>query len=455
MAIDNQAPTTPGITYPKDYSLVNLTLLTAVTSMDMKNILVELSYHEDIFSNHISGYLMVSDAMGYIESLNLTGNEFLRMTFGKTNQDVNWVDKLVRVYKVAKRQPQVNGNSETYSLYFCSEELLLSEQYKISKSYKQKAVSDNIIDILQNYLNVPSKNIGTIESSYGVYDFIIPYLKPFDAINWMSVYARPTPDKPGADMLFFENKNGYNFRSIQSLLKQPVYHTYSYEPKNLDKKSQDLNRQVFNVSTFEVLNTYDSLSAINSGVFANKLISADPILRRYKETEFDYAKYTNEAQTLNKYPITGIIKNRLGDELNQTPEAVLKLVFSNYNQQDVPYIKQSPGSMGHDIFAETYIPYRTAQLALANYTRVKISVPGDPGLTAGLVIGFSILSRNPNNKEPDQFLSGNYLVTAVRHMITMNEYKTVLEITKESTTNKFGSIDTTSSTWQNTVKGTT
>jgi hypothetical protein len=455
LAIDNQAPTTPGITYPKDYSLVNLTLLTAVTSMDMKNILVELSYHEDIFSNHISGYLMVSDAMGYIESLNLTGNEFLRMTFGKTNQDVNWVDKLVRVYKVAKRQPQVNGNSETYSLYFCSEELLLSEQYKISKSYKQKAVSDNIIDILQNYLNVPSKNIGTIESSYGVYDFIIPYLKPFDAINWMSVYARPTPDKPGADMLFFENKNGYNFRSIQSLLKQPVYHTYSYEPKNLDKKSQDLNRQVFNVSTFEVLNTYDSLSAINSGVFANKLISADPILRRYKETEFDYAKYTNEAQTLNKYPITGIIKNRLGDELNQTPEAVLKLVFSNYNQQDVPYIKQSPGSMGHDIFAETYIPYRTAQLALANYTRVKISVPGDPGLTAGLVIGFSILSRNPNNKEPDQFLSGNYLVTAVRHMITMNEYKTVLEITKESTTNKFGSIDTTSSTWQNTVKGTT
>ena len=139
---------------------------------------------------------MVVDSMGYIETLNLTGNEYLRMTFGKTAQDANWIDKLFRVYKVAKRRPEGKGDTESYSLYFCSEELLLSEQYKVSKSYRAKAISDNVIDILQNYLSVPDKKIAQIDSTYGLYDFVVPNIKPFDAINWMSVYARPTPDKP-------------------------------------------------------------------------------------------------------------------------------------------------------------------------------------------------------------------------------------------------------------------
>jgi hypothetical protein len=55
-----------GITYPKDYSLVNLVLVSAVQNMDMKNLLIELSYQEDIFNNTASGYLMVGDSMGYI-----------------------------------------------------------------------------------------------------------------------------------------------------------------------------------------------------------------------------------------------------------------------------------------------------------------------------------------------------------------------------------------------------
>ena len=74
-----------GIIYPNDYTLINLTLLTAVSTFDVKNILVELSYNEDIFNNTASGYLMLVDATGYIEKLHMNGNEFIRMTFGKAD----------------------------------------------------------------------------------------------------------------------------------------------------------------------------------------------------------------------------------------------------------------------------------------------------------------------------------------------------------------------------------
>jgi hypothetical protein len=443
-----------GIIYPNDYTLINLTLLTAVSTFDVKNILVELSYNEDIFNNTASGYLMLVDATGYIEKLHMNGNEFIRMTFGKADDATNIVDKIFRVFKVAKRIPENDGNTETYSLYFCSEELLLSEQYKVSKSYRSQDIASNVIDILKNYLQVPANKISVVEQTYGVYDFLVPNLKPFDAINWMSTYARPA-NNPGADMLLYEDKLGYNYRSLQSLFTQEVYNAYSFNPKNVSQKTQTNTQQIYNVLTYEIMDSYDSLGAINSGVYANQLLSVDPLLRRYKVTNFDYGAYSTKATKLNSFPITNNFTNRKGDGLNQTPQAVYKLVFSNYNQNDSSYIKSHSGSVAHDIFAETYIPYRTAQLPLLNYTRVKITVPGDPGLTVGRVVTFNLLSKDPNKKEPDDFYSGNYLITAVRHMMTVHQYRTVLELAKESNATQYSAVNTGSSVWNNTVKGIT
>ena len=444
------ALTKPGIIYPNDYTLITLTLLTSVITFDVKNILVELSYNEDLFNNTASGYLMVVDSSGFIEKLQMNGNEFIRMTFGKADTTTNIIDKTFRIFKVAKRIPENEGNTETYSLYFCSEELLLSEQYKISKSYKGKDIAYNIKDILTNFLKVPSKKIANIEATTGIYDFIVPNIKPFDAINWLSTYARPASKNPGADMIFYEDKFGYNFRSLQSLFKQPVYNAYGFNPKNMEDKLQTVTQKMYNVSTYEIMDSFDTLGAINSGIFANRLLSVDPLLRRYKMTDFDYGAYT-KAPAMNDYAITNNYVNRFGDGLNQTPQAVYKLVFSNYNQTDSALIKSKPGSVGHDIFAETYIPWRTAQLPLANYTRIKISVPGDTALTVGRVITFNLLSKDPVKKEPDAFYSGNYLITAVRHLLTVHTYRTVLELAKGSSVTQYASVDNNSSIWKNTA----
>ena len=451
----DNTPVSPGIRYPNDYSLKTLTILTAVTTFDVKSILVELSINEDIYNNTMSGYLMVVDASGFIESLQMNGNEFIRITLNKiANDSTNAIDRIFRIFKVAKRNPENDGNTETYSLYFCSEELLLSEQYKVNKSYKGKDITSNILDILNTYLKIPKNKVGIIENTYGVYDFIIPNLKPFDAINWMSNYARPAPGTIGSDMLFYENKFGFNFRSLQNLFKGVVYNNYSYNPKNYNLTNSYLGKdeRLFNVMSYEIMDSFDTLGAINQGVFANRLLSVDPLLRRFKVTDFDYGSYSSSAKKLNNFPVTNNYKNRFGDALNQTPQAMYKFVLSNYNQSDSEYIKAND-SVQHDIMAETYIPNRTAQIPLLSYTRVKISVPGDTALTVGRIVNFSLLSKNPNNREPDDFYSGNYLITAVRHMVTLNEYKTVLELAKESTVRQYSAINNTSTLWQNTAKG--
>jgi hypothetical protein len=440
-----------GIRNPKDYSLVNLTLLTSVSTFDLKNTMVEISYNEDIFSNFVSGYVAIIEASGFIETLAMNGTEYLRLTFSKYGDNTNQVDRIFRVYKVGNRKLEGTVYKESYQLFFCSEELMLSEQYKISKRYKNSLISDNVQDILTNYLNVPSNKNGTIETTYGQYDFMIPLLKPFDAINFMTNYARPNPSNPGADMLFYEDKSGFNFRSLQTLMKQSPYYTYTYKPKNID--STDLNTNVYNVLTYEILDSFDTLNGITSGTFANQLISVNPLTRQRKVTNFDYGVYQQNAKNLNPYPIIDNSINRKGDGLNQTPQAMLKLIFSNYDSKSSSYIAGVPGAAGHDIYAETYIPYRTAQLGLANYTRIRLSVPGDANLTIGRILTFNLMTRRPNSTDLDKYYSGNYLITAVRHLINLTEYKTILEITKESVPQPYPSNNNGIPLWNNAVKG--
>jgi hypothetical protein len=455
--------TKSGIRYPFDFALVNLTLLNPANAMDIKNILVELSYDEDLFSSTCYGYIAVEDSFGFIENFSLSGNEYLRMTFGKADNQNFLIDKLVRVYKIAKRKPEAQGLTETYCLYFCSEEMMLSEQYKILKSYKGMAVSDIVEDIITNYLKVDSSNriSGDLEQTKGTYDFIIPNLKPFDAINWILTYARPSDPNVGADLLFYEDQNGLKLRSLQTLQKQVPYKTYYYDPKNVlsfDTSKANINFDLSNALTYEIMDSFDTLEAINSGMLANSVLNVDILLRRAFLQKFDYEKdlynKIGTAGTLNNYPPFNYnFQNRLGDTPNTTHLANFKLVFGNSREMESNMISSNPTAVARDIFAEVYIPYRTAQLPLSTYMRTKISVPGDPLLTVGKVINFNLLSKDPNNKIPDPFYSGNYLITSVKHLIAKLEYRTVLELTKDSNSSTYRQIDNASTIWQNSVAG--
>jgi hypothetical protein len=440
----------PGAYYPQDFSLKTLNFLTASGQrIEIKKLLVELSYYEDIYSFVASGYITLVDAQGFIELMRLTGNEFIEVNFGKVKNGKNETDQVFRVYKSSARKPSGNQNSEVYTLYFCSEELLLSEQNKISKSFKGNKISNIVNNILTDKLKVKSSRIDKVEETTGLYDFVIPNMKPFEAISWVSTYARPAA-YPGADMLFFETKNGFNFRSLQSMFKDSVYATYKYEAKNIDDKTQSFQEKTITVLDYEITKPFDTLNEINSGTMSSRLISIDPLTRTYKKTDFDYNKFKSQAKTLNSSGPQDTLQNRLGKKENESYEGVLKVVIGNSNQKQVPYIKEKEAGVAQDIFVETYVPNRTAQISLASFTIVKATIPGDPGITAGRTINFNLMSLKPGQeRELDKFYSGKYLVTAVRHIIqSQGVYQTVLEIAKDSTPTAYSSINNNSSDWK-------
>lgn len=450
-----------GITYAKDYNLVSLNLLSSqFISLDLKPMMIELSYFEDLYSNFISGQLLINDAQGVMEKMGLHGNEYIRVAFGRDDKPELWIDKIFRVFQVSNRQKLTGFDVEGYVIHFCSDELLVSEQYKVSKSYNGKTISTIVNDILKTYIKVPETKYKAenIETTKGVYSFIVPNFKPFEAINSLSLYAQAAT-KQGADMLFFENNEGFNFVSLQTLFERQPYYTYEYRPKNINMKYYDDNitKGVFNVLGYEILKAFNVVEGISSGTFANRLITIDPLLRRYKVTDFNYMTYQEKAKTLNKNPVVNNLKDRFGNALYETPQGCLKLAGTNSNWENIPYIKARPGSVTKDIFAETFFSQRKSQINLANYSRVKLYVSGDPNISVGRTINFNLLSQSPadptEEKQLDAYYSGKYLVTAVRHIIQTAGYNTIIEAVKDSLPEPYTDVNNNLPIWKNTVAG--
>jgi hypothetical protein len=453
--------TKSGIRNAKDYNLIALNVLSGqFITLDLKPMLVELSYFEDIYSNSVSGQILISDAQGVIEKMGMHGNEYIRMAFGKDENPNIRIDKIFRIYSISNRQKTTGFDTENYVIHFCSDELVLSEQYKISKSYNGKSVSQIVNDILLTYLKVPENKYDAknIEQTKGVYSIIVPNLKPFEAINMISLYAQASK-QIGADMLFFENAKGYNFASLQSLFQKSPYFTYEYRPKNISMENYDKNisQEVFNVLGYEILNSFNVIEAISSGTFANRLVTIDPLLRDYKTTDFNYLKYHDKAKSLNKNPVVNNLKNRFGSALYETPQACFKLAGTNSGWEKVDYIKARPGSVTKDIFVETFFSQRKSQISLANYTRAKLYIAGDPNVTVGSTINFDLLSQDPAStndpKQLDPYYSGKYLVTAVRHIIQTAAYNTIIEVVKDSLPQAYLQVDNERPIIKNTVAG--
>ena len=469
----------PSVNYSTDYQLSAVVLLTGAGSLDLKDKMVELNYFEDVYSATISGQLVISDAVGVINFSSMSGTEFIKITFQKTSDSKVVIDKLFRVYSISNRKVSANDNFETYTINFCSEEFLLSEQYRICKSYRSKTISDIINDVLTTFLKVTKKvNIG---NTIGQYDFILPNKKIFETINWLSTYAQPPTGGSGsvekgksestgtgADMVFFENGDGYNFQSLQNLYSATPYNAnnpYVFNPKNLDLSGTgyDTNQKVYNVLSLEILDYFDTLGALHKGTFGNRIITVDPLLRKKYVTDFNYDKYFSKSKKLNNNPVTNNYKNRYGKYLYDAPPnnmeaGVLRLAAGNSNQPNYsPYVKQSPGSVAHDIFIENYVPNRVAQIALANYQRIKIIIPGNSEIIAGRVVLFNAYGTSAvtptgtagASRQFDPYLSGKYLVSAVRHIISASPgtYITVLELAKESTTKAYAGVNNNDASW--------
>lgn len=430
------------ITSPYDFILQKLDFITSQgQTIDLRGIFTDLNIYEDIFANVMSGNLTVTDSTNIFGYIVASGNEFLHIVLDKPGLNKP-IDKQFRVYNrpsIAQSKP----TNQMVTLGFCSEELLISKSLVVSKIYSSMLISDMVKDITSNILkinptNFPSTNI---ETTKGMVDITLPYYNPFQSLNWLA--SKATSSYVGASYFFFENQKGFNFKSLQNLMdiNQPVA-TYNKSIKNVSASStpgvSDANLDFYNVDKYSIIKVPDTLDHLISGAYSGKLETLDILRQQFVTKDLNADDLFNASVSVAGGKPYNNFSDRLGNQTADSYGGYRKFYPTNLGQNQAQYIQGKQQVNPSNI--ENWLIERNAQIMQILGNRVKIVVPGNNTLKVGDIICFnmpSIESQTGTNEgevqiKLDPYFSGNYLISAIRHHVTVKLYETVMELCRDT-----------------------
>ena len=418
---------------PTQFKIKDISIISKFGKFDISSLFVELNIFDSVLMPCMSGNIAVKDSVGLSKRLLFDGSEYLTVNISKSNEiDVTTILKSFRIYKQTNRT-NVNQNTEIYVLHFVSEELIYSEQQKINQYYSG-TYDKIVVSVLKNYLKVPNKKIGIVEKPKGIHSSIVPLLTPFETVQWLSKRAVNVNDK--ANFLFFENKVGFNFVSLSTLISSVPILKINFNVKNLN---DSVASEFLGIRDFNFTVAFDFLENIRNGFFANKFIGFDVLTRNVEITRLDINNTFKKDKSLNQFPMASAGLNRENKNASQMYDSKVVLYPYQTSRFDTSYVKKNDNKSATIIDdTHTYIPQRKALLNSLLQRRMNITLPGNFAISSGFVLNLNAHAFSLNDGDNiDKSISGNYLIIGTRHMIKPDRHETICEISSDSTNNEF------------------
>lgn len=408
-----------GIVQATDYSLDELVLVgTTGTPIDIRGIVYELNLTEDLFGNTMAGSVFINDTQNLINILPIIGMEFLLVSVSKPTTP--WkIQKTFRVYKITDRKRTSSG-SEDYILHFCSEESIISEATKISKSYKGMTISSMVRDICRTFLKIDAKKFppSHLTETQGNFDIVVPYWTPFYTINWLSRMGK-TAQAPSCSFVFFEDSEGFHFTSIEMLSQQEPLQSLNFSPMNFlgeENHRSDTTLRHEGVYSYELVNSPDMIRSLNSGAYSGKLTMIDPFSQKITISSANAATLFQHTKHLNPYSYVQLNPDRTKVPVTQHHESFFRVAPS--------YLK-----------ADTWMLQRNSYLSGLHNFQLKVELPGNMYFRVGQVVTLNLpAGAIPTREEKpmDDIFGGNYMITAIVHKFDRTKYVCTMELSKDS-----------------------
>jgi hypothetical protein len=314
------------------------------TSFNVTNQVITIQLFEDLFSPFITGSLIFKDSLDLINNLPMVGMEFVDIKMFTPSLDKSLKEKGIiqgrfYIYKMTERE-YIAEKSVVYQLHFIAAEALNDLNIKLSKGFEGK-VSDIAKKLIKGPNGLETDKILTIEETKNSTRYISNYWGVVKNINY--ILQQATSPNNSTTYLFFENRSGFNFVSLDYLNELPVYQKFKYgsSTDDVDKtggSSRNLDRDFSEVLEMSAASGFDYIDRIRHGTYASKLVVHDMTTKRYKTVAYDYLKKFSEGKEtrLNKFPITtDTVAARVGATI--IVNEIANQVFSSYG--DVSNIK--------------------------------------------------------------------------------------------------------------------
>lgn len=418
-------------------------------TIDIKNGTISVDYYEDIFSPTITAKIRVvnsgqsiapanssGEADGYQQSiyngLPLRGGERLALKIVDRSFDGRELKNGLNFSGNSKKYLYVSGitdvisesQRESFTLHLVSREAITNETTRVVKKYPTDlSIEQSVNLILKDVLKTdPIKNP---EKSINRYGFIGNMRKPFSVLVWLASKAVPEVSKDAtAGFLFYQTQDGFQFRSVDMLLKQKPKATYRYT--DVSQSNTETNTD-FNILNYMTDRNQNLIEKLRLGTYASARMYFDPLTFKFYGKTFSLEDYQQKINNLGGKKLDlPKLSNSSNKTLGEVPTRILcsildvgtldKDVSKKYNA--VPADYQAQAIMRYNIlFTQT----------------VSMIVPCNTNLRAGDVIKceFPKISRSDKGEiDPEQ--SGLYMIKELCHHFEPNESYTSMRLVRDT-----------------------
>ena len=405
---------------------------------------VELNIYNDINVAGTSVELVFVDGIGLVNAFPIVGDELLVVSFKTPDMEDHKFEKIDYVFKITSihSREREDVRSETFVLQGFSLEVINNITKSVNKSYTNltvdkivKAVHNGFIKpfkhpILEQLDNRKASTLVTQTKTLGEKTFVFPGVDPFKVINQLSNEAEVDPSldiSSGNNFKYFQNSRGWHFITTDLLTKQDPKEQFVYAESSVPVDEFDKSQKI---KSFKIEETPDQITNVLNGVYNQIVETIDPITKQYTVDKFNYAKNRKKFTHVEKDKFSLISKNSsYADEFDTGKSIyVVSNIGNNYSnldyiknasQGDVPsdYQMKNPRTVHKNIKFKN--PYKNSF-----NIKVTINIPGNTNLEIGDTIELTVPQPGQDKtemKKSDKGLGKKYLITSLRHVLTVSE----------------------------------
>ena len=376
-----------------------------------------ISYYESLFSPSVNVTIETTDVSGFVSREEIYGGQSIEISIKMFDPDID-------DFKIKKNKHGLVVNSvknvtmdfkESKSTLECvSKDFLRNEVARLNRRF-----TGNITEIVKKIMEEEPKGIKTtkdieVDQATNSYTFCGNLKRSIDTIQWLQPKAK---SENQFGFLFFEDYDGYKFKSIESLLKQEPFTDQPFEMSQASTSSR------FAILDAVMVQTNDIFLNMRSGTYNN---------------DTTYIDLISQTKSVDDFKIDNLkdLKNppKLPDNLtDSTSRKMLRFddpgVMQKGSKREDEQPKEELAKIQNQSYARNNLLFSQA---------LKIKVSFNPSLRVGKIIEVRLPVDTDSSESGVKYqklgkgdLSGKYLISELRHKVGSNKSSTHLTLVRD------------------------
>ena len=376
-----------------------------------------ISYYESLFSPSVNVTIETTDVSGFVSREEIYGGQSIEISIKMFDPDID-------DFKIKKDKHQLVVNSvknvtmdfkESKSTLECvSKDFLRNEVARLNRRF-----TGNITEIVKKIMEEEPKGIKTtkdieVDQATNSYTFCGNLKRSIDTIQWLQPKAK---SENQFGFLFFEDYDGYKFKSIESLLKQEPFTDQPFEMSQASTSSR------FAILDAVMVQTNDIFLNMRSGTYNN---------------DTTYIDLISQTKSVDDFKIDNLkdLKNppKLPDNLtDSTSRKMLRFddpgVMQKGSKREDEQPKEELAKIQNQSYARNNLLFSQA---------LKIKISFNPTLRVGKIIEVRLPVDTDSSESGVKYqklskgdLSGKYLISELRHKVGSNKSSTHLTLVRD------------------------